>query len=128
MAKPAGNEVVLLADDEPALRRLLRVALELRGYSVVEACDGAEAVARLAERGGAIDLALLDLSMPRLGGVEALRAMRDLEPELPAIFMTGHPEGAVLAGAPPDVLLLAKPFRPDELVGHVRTALDRKPR
>jgi two-component system, cell cycle sensor histidine kinase and response regulator CckA len=124
----AGNEVVLLADDEPAVRRLVRLALEQRGYRVVEASDGEEAVARFEERRGRIHIALLDLSMPRLGGVEALLAMRTLEPDLPAIFMSGHPDGPGLSEAPADVPLLAKPFRPDELAGRIHAALDHKRR
>ena len=118
-----GREVVLLADDEDAVRRLLRLALEQRGYRVVEAADGVEAVAQLEANRGRIDVALLDLSMPRLGGVEALLAMRALEPRLPAIVMSGRLEGPEIARAPTDVLLLAKPFRPDDLAERVRAAL-----
>jgi len=118
-----GREVVLLADDEDAVRRLLRLALEQRGYHVVEAADGVEAVAQLEANRGRIDVALLDLSMPRLGGVEALLAMRALEPRLPAIVMSGRLEGPEIARAPTDVLLLAKPFRPDDLAERVRAAL-----
>ena len=127
MTELTGNEVLLLVDDEPAVRRLLRLSLEPRGYRIVEAGDGLEALERL-EECGAVDLALLDLSMPRLGGVEALRAMRSRQPDLAAIFMSGHPEPPSLATAPADVPFLAKPFQPDELAEQVRSALEKRRR
>ena len=67
-ARRAGSERILLAEDEPLVRRVARVALEREGYTVLEACDGLEAVECLRDRAERVDLAVLDLSMPRMGG------------------------------------------------------------
>jgi DNA-binding NtrC family response regulator len=79
---------VLIADDERNIRSSLSNTFQLEGYDVVTAEDGHQAVAAV-ERGG-IDLLLLDLQMPKLGGLDALRRLRDLKYDLPAIFLTAH--------------------------------------
>jgi DNA-binding NtrC family response regulator len=79
---------VLIADDERNIRSSLSDTFQLEGYEVVTAENGEEAVQRV-ERGG-IDLVLLDLQMPRMGGLEALRRLRELDDDTPAIFLTAH--------------------------------------
>jgi len=79
---------ILVADDERNIRSTLTNTFQLDGYDVVAVEDGEQAIAAV-ERGG-IDLLLLDLQMPRLGGLEALRRVRELRHELPAIFLTAH--------------------------------------
>ncbi len=121
----AGIERILLAEDEAVVRRVARMALEREGYRVLEACDGAEAV-ELLRAGEQVDLAVLDLSMPRLGGLAALAELRKLAPDLPAILTSGH---FTEAGTAPDVEFLPKPYRPDALAERVRGVLDAgKPR
>lgn len=118
------GETVLFADDEPLVRRLGRTALERAGYVVVEASDGEEAVERFREHGaGGVDLLVLDLSMPRKGGEEALQAIRALAPGVPALLASGHfdPERPDLGE---NVEELAKPYRPATLLARVREALD----
>ena len=66
---------LLIADDEPSIRRTLREILEYEGYAVEEAADGDEAL--LKARGGDIDLVLLDIKMPKMDGLEVLKAMRE---------------------------------------------------
>jgi len=102
-----------------------RLALEREGYSVLEACDGLEAVACLRERGERVDLAVLDLSMPRMGGLEALAELRRLAPGLPVILTSGHFSDAAPS---PDADFLPKPYRPDALAERVRAALDARGR
>jgi PAS domain S-box-containing protein len=121
----AGSERILLAEDEPLVRRVARAALEREGYSVLEACDGLEAVACLRERGERVDLAVLDLSMPRMGGLEALAELRRLAPGLPVILTSGHFSDAAPS---PDADFLPKPYRPDALAERVRAALDARGR
>jgi len=114
---------VLLAEDEAAVRRLVRTALERAGFRVLEAEDGQAAVERHRENQGAIDLALFDLSMPRRNGLEALAAIRAVEPGLPALLMSGHPDREGAIAWPLDVPLLPKPFGPRTLVARVREML-----
>jgi PAS domain S-box-containing protein len=123
-AEPGGarGELVLLAEDEPAVRRVAAGALRRAGYRVLEAADGAEAVARARGGPGPLNLAILDLAMPRLDGLRTLEALRGQQPGLPVLLISGH-FPAELA-APAGVQLLAKPFEPEELTARVRALLD----
>jgi CheY-like chemotaxis protein len=129
---PGAGETILLAEDEPALRRLLASTLVELGYEVVVAENGEEAVRAFEARRGRIALAILDIVMPIVGGLQACKRMRGLEPGLKVIFMTGYaPESAqmseFLAGG--GHALLTKPFTLKELGRKVRDTLDEaKPR
>ncbi len=91
-ALPHGrNELVLVVDDEAALREITKATLESFGYRVVVAADGAEAVARSAEHSEVLALMVTDLQMPHLDGISAIRAVRRLCPQLPVIAMSGSP-------------------------------------
>jgi len=123
-AAPGGGETVLLAEDEPAVRRLARLTLERRGYRVLEAEDGEAAVALFERHRSDVALVVLDVSMPRRNGLDALRAMRALAPDLPAVVMTGRIGAPQEEGAWPEgARVLAKPFGPDELAEQVRAGL-----
>lgn len=112
---------VLLADDEPVVRRVARLTLQQLGFAVVVAADGAEALRLFEEHAASIVLVLLDLSMPGLGGLETLEAIRAQAPDLPAILSSGHGEMAVS----PDerTLFLPKPYRIQQLEELVRRLL-----
>ena len=120
-----GNERVLLAEDEDAVRMLISTVLTERGYTVLEARDGLEAL-EIAERfGDSLDILLTDVVMPQMTGVELAHRLRDVDPSLPVLFVSGHMGADRPAAWPdPDVLVLQKPFTPHELVGAVRAALD----
>ncbi|HSJ96452.1 MAG TPA: ATP-binding protein, partial [Myxococcota bacterium] len=118
-----GGALVLLAEDEPALRRLARLTLERRGYRVLEAEDGDAAVALFERHQSDVGLAVLDVSMPRRNGLDALEAMRALAPDLRAVLMTGRLEASPGGEWPEQVRVLAKPFGPEELADHVRAGL-----
>jgi PAS domain S-box-containing protein len=120
----ARGELLLVAEDEPAVRRVALGALRRAGYRVLEARDGSEALEKLHQHGGEIRLAVLDLAMPRLDGLRALDAMRRQQPALRVLLVSGRfpPE---LSVPPPHVELLAKPFEPAELTARVRALLDR---
>jgi CheY-like chemotaxis protein len=120
-----GTETVLLAEDNDQVRTLTRSVLESAGYGVLAARDGEEAVALHDEHQDRIALCLFDVVMPRLGGREALEVIRAHQPGARALLMSGFvPEDGAERSGVANVLLLAKPLAPRELLRHVRAALD----
>ena len=125
----AGTGTILLVEDEEALLRLTAELLTECGYTVLSARDGIEAleVARAFDR--PIDLLLTDVVMPKLGGPALARSIAHLRPGTRIIFMSGRAEQNP---ASRDILCentetLRKPFSRDELIRHVRQALDAAP-
>ena len=116
---------ILVADDEPAIRRSLREILDFEGYGVVEAEDGEEAYQKA--KAGGIDLVLLDIKMPRRDGMEVLQALRDAEVGVPVVMISGHGtvETAVEATQLGAVDFLEKPPDLNRLLVSVRNALSR---
>lgn len=116
---------ILLADDEPAIRRVLREILEFEGYGIEEAADGDEAFEKA--RAGGIDLVLLDIKMPKRDGMEVLQALHDAEATVPVVMISGHGtvETAVEATQLGAVDFLEKPPDMNRLLVTVRGALDR---
>jgi CheY-like chemotaxis protein len=91
-AKPrpvADRPSVLLVDDDPIVREVLRLSLEDAGYSVVSETSGAAALVRL-EQGGPIDIIVSDLSMPGIDGITLIRSAQERWPALPAVLLTGY--------------------------------------
>ncbi len=118
---------ILVVDDEPAVRDSLRRALQLEGYEVDLAGDGQEALDRLGESGSAADAVVLDVSMPRLDGLEACRRLRAQGSSLPVLMLTARDEVAdrvagLDAGADDYVV---KPFALEELLARLRALLRR---
>jgi DNA-binding NtrC family response regulator len=117
---------VLLVDDEEEFVETLGERLEVRGFDVTTALSGAEALERIQER--EIDLVVLDVQMPGLDGVEALRQIKQRKPLIEVIMLTGHAtvqtaiDGMKLGAF--DFLL--KPAETEELVEKIRRAYDRK--
>jgi CheY-like chemotaxis protein len=123
---PAPPPAVLVAEDEPMIRDLLGLILRSLGFRVWPAADGLEAVDLYRRHRDEIGAVVLDIHMPRLDGPATLRALRDLDPQVGCVFITGHPgdydEAALAAmGA---VAVLRKPFLP----GDLDAALRRLPR
>lgn len=85
-----GSETILVAEDEEALRAVAKDVLEASGYTVLLAKNGEEAVKIYQENRERIDLLLLDVVMPRMGGAEVFEQIRQLGGDLPVIFMTGY--------------------------------------
>jgi DNA-binding response OmpR family regulator len=111
---------VLVADDDPDIRMLVRLRLERSGYTVIAASNGLEALELAA--GSDPDLAILDVSMPGLSGVQVTQALRERRATFPVILLTAHARDADLAagehaGANAYV---SKPFSPQELEARVR--------
>jgi two-component system KDP operon response regulator KdpE len=113
---------ILVIDDEPAIRKLLRTGLASQGYEVLEAPNGRSALELLA---GKPDLAILDLGLPDVDGLELLRQIRERQEGLPVVVLSsrGDEAGKVAAldlGADDYV---TKPFGMDELLARLRAAL-----
>jgi len=125
VGQPAATGRLLLADDEEDVRGIVHAMLETLGYEVIEARDGLEALEIFRRRSSEIDLVILDLVMPRLTGEAALREMRRIAPEIPAILVSGYDESGrireiVSAGFGG---FLQKPFRRQDLGKKVRELL-----
>jgi PAS domain S-box-containing protein len=122
-----GDEVLLLVEDEEELRRLAVRELDRRGYAVVVASNGAEALEVAQSLDGRIDLLVTDVVMPVMSGLELAAQVNELWPLMPVLFVSGHLDEASVGRNPmaDDADLLAKPFTPDQLGQRVRQALDR---
>ncbi|HLP01930.1 MAG TPA: ATP-binding protein [Opitutaceae bacterium] len=112
---------ILLAEDEPAVRRIASGGLRSHGYRVLEVADGEEACAVAAAHSGPIAVAVLDVVMPRLGGPEAARRLQNLRPKMPILLCSGYP-GTMPneAEVPTDWRWLAKPYPMGDLLARVR--------
>ena len=116
---------ILVAEDEPAVLAVILRGLEERGYRVVPARDGVEALAILTGGERPIDLLITDVIMPRMGGAELAQRAHELRPSMPIIFTSGY-SGDVhryLQNAPEQFRLLEKPFRSSDIVRVVEQSL-----
>jgi PAS domain S-box-containing protein len=122
-----GRETLLVAEDEPALRKLLGATLGELGYEVLVAADGEDATRILESRKDSIAVAILDVVMPRLGGVQAYERMRAVARKLKVIFTTGYAHEHAQVSAivrRRGHAVLSKPFTLEELARKVRETLD----
>lgn len=123
---PADAEMgtVLLVDDNAAVRRVTARMLEGRGYVVIAASDGMDALAKAHRQVGRIDVLLTDMVMPHMRGPElALRFLVD-RPGTPILYMSGYADGPGLhTGRDVGLSVVQKPFTPDDLVGALNAAL-----
>jgi two-component system phosphate regulon response regulator PhoB len=112
--------LVLVADDDPDIRQLVRLRLERSGYDVISAEDGQAALDLARDRHP--DVAILDISMPKMSGLEVARVLRDQHAALPVILLTARARDEdVLEGANAGVdRYITKPFSPQELESQVR--------
>jgi CheY-like chemotaxis protein len=122
-----GTETILVADDEADILQLATELLEDKGYTVLAACDGEEAVRIFNDHPSEIALALLDLSMPKLNGRGVYDEIHPLYPKLPFIFNSGYPASVMDKEffESTHTTLIQKPFTPTTLLHAVREALDR---
>ncbi len=118
-----GAARILVVDDEQKMRRLLEMALRGMGYEVVQAADGAEALARFDE--SPFDMVLTDMRMPRMNGLELLRSLRERGEELPVVVLTAHGtvESAVAAMKLGAVDYIIRPFEMETVELAVTRAL-----
>jgi PAS domain S-box-containing protein len=122
---PLPETTVLVAEDEPALRKLVTRILQEAGYQVLAAANGEEALARCAANCARVKLVLSDIVMPGLGGLELADRMREHCPDTPILFMTGYAadELAKRGSLPGGRRIINKPFSRTDLLAAVREVL-----
>ena len=128
-AKPrtdlTGQGTILLVEDEDGLRSLNARGLRSRGYTVLEASNGIEALDLLVENDGAVDLVVSDVVMPEMDGPTLLKTMRGRNPDLKIIFVSGYAEDAFARSLPENqqFAFLPKPFTLSQLVAAVKETM-----
>ena len=121
-----GSAVILLVEDEEAVRRGGKRMLETRGYTVHEAGSGVEALEIMEELEGKVDIVVSDVVMPEMDGPSLLRELRKNYPDLKFIFVSGYAEDAFARNLPPEAKFgfLPKPFSLKQLAVVVKETLD----
>ena len=114
------SQPILLVDDDPTIVELVSMVLQMGGYDVVAASDGAQALS-IAEGDERIDLVVSDVVMPGMTGVQLCQTLKTVRPGLKCILMSGYDMG-LLASAK-GAYFLPKPFFPDDLLEKVREVL-----
>jgi len=123
-----GTETILVAEDNPEVRELMVTVLKQYGYTVIEAVDGKDAVAKFSVQSDRIHLLILDVVMPRMNGKEAFDKIRAIRKDIKAIFASGYTadiiqqKGILEDGAS----FLAKPVLPHVLLALIRETLDKE--
>jgi two-component system cell cycle sensor histidine kinase/response regulator CckA len=121
----AGRGTVLVAEDEPQVREMVIRALEKSGYSVLSAADGREAVSLYEKYGEEIDLVVLDMVMPHMGGQECYRQLKAMNPEARIMIMTGYTSdtSAETFFREGNIQVIKKPFELQNFTRSVRQAI-----
>ena len=122
-----GTETILLVEDQRGIRELVHEFLKRKGYSVLCAADGNEALKIAHENADTIDLLVTDIIMPNMGGQELADRLTQARPRTKVLFMSGNPDQASLSGRLGDspATVLQKPFPLEILLQEVRSILDR---
>ncbi|MCI0702872.1 MAG: PAS domain S-box protein [Planctomycetia bacterium] len=125
LSHPRGRgETILVADDEAGVRDVARVALEMAGYRVLLAADGAEAVNVFRSSAHEVKLVVLDASMPHLSGRQVFETIRRIDPAVKVLFASGYHGGGLLPeGSPANTARLPKPYTPSQLASTVHDML-----
>lgn len=119
-----GTGAILLVDDEPCVRSILKEGLECGGYQVVEAADGIEGLNHISKQRNAIKMVLLDLTMPNMGGLEVFREIKSKAPEIPVVLMSGYTSSEALQGFNGLAGFLPKPCSVKDVISTAKRILD----
>ncbi|GFO63632.1 response regulator [Geomonas paludis] len=111
--EPSGGKTILLVDDEPQIRSMMFALLVNRGYKVIQAADGLDALEKFKVNPQEIDLVVTDIIMPRLDGLSSIKIMRTITPSIKVLLMSGY----AAEQPPPDgVSFIMKPFFPADFL------------
>jgi CheY-like chemotaxis protein len=125
--KASGCATLLVVEDEGAFRNLLRDGLQSKGYEVLVAANGVDALRVAEEFEGEIHLLVTDVIMPHMSGPELASALRKTRPNLAVLYMSGYAADEVsddpISG---DATLMQKPFYVDQIAGKIREIITRK--
>ncbi|MEK7383432.1 MAG: ATP-binding protein, partial [Elusimicrobiota bacterium] len=121
-----GTETILLVEDDESVRRMLAHTLKNKGYKLLLAEDGVNALRTLADPAVRTDLVISDLVMPHMGGREMAQKLSQIRPKLKVIFMSGYTEDSLILSGGLDnaVAFVQKPIAPKEMLRIVRQELD----
>ncbi|PZO80492.1 MAG: hybrid sensor histidine kinase/response regulator [Mesorhizobium amorphae] len=124
----SGSATVLLVEDEDAVRLGGKRALSSKGYKVLEASSGVEALEMFESVGGKVDIVVSDVVMPEMDGPTLLGELRKIQPDIKFIFVSGYAEDAFAKNLPPDARFgfLPKPFSLKQLATVVKDMLEQK--
>lgn len=123
---PKGHEIIFVVEDEDGVRELLRDLLEMNGYTIHAAKNGIEALRRMQEYTGTLDLIITDVVMPGMGGPELIERIKSVHPEAKVLFTSGYTDHAIIRNGslPSGASFIQKPFTPASLARKVREILD----
>lgn len=126
---PGGQETILIVEDEEMLRDLVQALLTSKGYVVLTARDGDEGVHLYKERGGSVDLVISDLGLPKIGGDEVARRIREMNPHARIVIASGFIDPSVKSELQAIAVrhFIQKPYQPESLLRTVRELLDTHP-
>lgn len=127
-AEKPSQRIVLLVDDESSIRGYVKTVLQQQGYQVLEAADGVDALTLFRKLGGAIDVLVTDIKMPRLDGIQLAKAVRLEDPNIPVVYISGERSHDDLHDPTSRIMLVVKPFLPQVLLQAVREVLRRTAR
>jgi len=124
-----GSETLLLVEDDEMVRNLARRMLEARGYTVLSASRGEDALGVVERHDGPIDLLVTDVVMPGMSGRSVAQRLLELRPGLKVLYLSGYTDDAIVRHGmlEPGIAFLQKPFSADALARKVREVLDARP-
>ena len=124
------NGRVLIVDDEPDVRKVVRMTLEKAGYDVIEAEDGEKAIQAINEGENplTLDVVISDIRMPKINGVEAINYFQQQWPRVPIIVLTGFPDIEMATGFLKRGIVdyLVKPVEKEKLISSVAKAIEQR--
>ena len=125
---PRGSENILIIDDEVSVCEIAKDMLATLGYSVMYVHDGKAGVELYRTRRASIDLVMMNMNMPLMGGRETFRQLKNINPDLPILIVTGHGRAVIDESAWPSEIsgYLQKPFQLEDLAVKIRHVLDNR--